>query len=1272
MVNRNFIWRATLIAVFFILACGFLFTSVPVLADTTSTPTSTPQTPTSTQTYNCYDSDGGVDYGIQGSIQGYKYKGDNVPAYYYDVEDSCTGETSLYEYFCYEKGDVISQYSNLNSDVPEGSEYVEWFGYDCATEGENMFCYSGVCMSTTTPVTCYDTDGNDLMAQGEIQLSNGVVYKDACFPNEDPTKVFEGTCLDAEWGHKFDFVQCPDNNFCQDGACVSTSTQQNIDLSFSYISLGYDWLNFEVVNLTDADIDPTTFLTSARKIRCADQEGVPCFEVGLPYYFNAYNYYSSYTEGPMQGKAFTFESSGVTSFNDWLTQHATTWDHIKLTLNPSILEIPGGWANNILYATPIDPDQNIEDLIEDEEQDSAEDLAGEIASLDDDIDYYYGYGYYGVENTEGNTMGYGYYPIYPQGYGYYGDEQESDFYGYGYYAGSSGSGGGGYGYGYGYNYGDQAYKSGKIDKVLNPRILPGSPFYIFKLAGKGVRSWLTFDKEEKAKLRMRYAAEKMLEANKLIDNGKEETAAKHMSRYRKDVEKLQKTLTKLEEDDQEKARRLAAVAMRLRLKEQVLLGKVEREAPTDRLERVKEARKVALENIKASAEVVEDPREVKKVFELALSVSKSPMNSVRNLEILEAVEQTGTTETTGEVVRDLRDLYSDRLERQATELVERDSRLLSDYVERAGGDEVNYLRVLGNLEERVVGEEVREEIESSRERITDRIENRIEEVRESDREEAVREILGNISDEREEDIRIIREVESRIDPELSASVREVRQELEQEVEERREEEGLPIASTVEEVVVESYSCPTDFVEQDSYTRDCGSRPENTVCIAYTDGFVWLVEDAMSAWATDGERIQIGKGLNAEYHHLLGTDCVKTARVGTTAEVTEEDVLTEEDDKVITLEEQEEARRDGTVESSEDTIQRETDERAVETETREEVTGDVEETTTETSRTEERVEEVVEVREVEIETRAEEEVRCTEDTWECGDWSDCSERGEQTRTCRMSYDCEYVRSATPTQTQSCTPRCTEDTWECGDWSECSESGTQDRTCRLSSDCEYVSDPSPDTRQSCTPRCAEDTWDCTDWSDCSERGEQTRTCRLSDDCEYDRSVAPDEAQSCTPRETEPEEVVTRNPDLTVTSLTYDPVSITDGDSVTFYATINNQAEGDASASTAYLYVDGRVQGSLSTRTIVSGANQSLTWSSVWTATVGDHTVQVCADALDVLDETDETNNCSSVRITVAEAVRGGRVSLGVDLWEDFVSFFVPVTRAFKFGSEVLNSN
>ena len=1399
MVNRNFIGRATLIVGLFVLACGFLLTGSTAQAVTTYLDCTDSDGQNNfnsfgevevfkdvdgvESSYISYDSCGshkdgqfyGKTNGLQKVARDYFCKDDNkssastfvcegddvcisgICTDYNDISIICqdsdnginefvTGVTSL---DIYVDGIVVS--STVATDSCSEDFLLENYCNENNLFDQNYIkcddgCENGRCAATPTSTPdCYDSDGGiNLLEQGyALGYNEDGVYinnnnYDGCINWVDgkATGVKEFFCEDnVLFSEEMD---CPQDHTClPNGHCVAapTSTLAFVDWKFDAMILTYNYLAFSINNLDSGSVDLSNLYVNVRKYNCPDQEGADCFKVGNDYQIAG-------TDLDVLGNgyySFMLDSNfnDYSNFYDWLTQYVTNWDYLQLFI---VTSNDINQSNNVINIYPLDVDMSAEELIDQEEQDAAEDLAGEIVDLEDEylgrcVDLlqltdtnfdgtvvtsvltpkvYYLYGGYKYEIpsedvyyswfesvtgvvsdidpevlesipeggqvcfnagdlvgdiTFGGGVGYG--------YGYYGDEQGSDFYGYGYYAGSSGSGGG---YGYGYNYGEQVNKLGKINKALNPKILPDNPLYVFKLAGKGVRSWLTFDKEKKAKLRMRYAAEKMLEA-KLVDP---DTAAKHMRRYRRDVEKLQKTLTKVEKNDAEKAMRLRVLAMRLTLKEQVLLGKVEREAPVDRLDRVREARRVALEDIKANAEAIEDPREVRRVFEVAMNVSKNPISSVRNLEILEAMEQSGPSEATRDTLRDLKEQYGRRLEKQVVELAKIDSSLLRDYV-GASGNEVNNMKVLNDLEDRVrdravVDEAVIEEIESSRDRVISRIENKIEEVRERDRGEAIREILGTTSDESEGSVRVIRDVESRIGSELSASVREVRQKLEQDVEERREEEGLPLASTSGRDVIESYSCPSGFVEQDSFTRDCSSRPENTVCVSYGDGFVWLIEDGIAGWAKDGERVQIAKGNNLEYHHLLGTDCIRTARVGTTAEAVDETLSDES----------------GSATHAEVDSDREPTTREPETEAREEArtyeepetTGDsathnTEDATTEVRRTTEDVREATEEirvdEPVERDVREEEptviveETRCTEDTWECADWSDCSERGEQTRTCRMSYDCPTARTATPTQTQSCTPTCTEDTWECGDWSDCSESGTQDRTCRMSDDCRYASTPSPDTRQSCAPTCTEDTWECEDWSDCSDSGEQTRTCRMSYDCENDRSATPDQTQSCTPREPDPEpEEVTRNPDLTITSLTYDPASVTDGDSVTFYATIYNQAEGDAGASTAYLYIDGRLQGSLSTRTIVSGASQSLTWSSVWPATAGDYTAQVCSDALDVIVETDETNNCSSVRITVAEAVRGGRVSLGVDLWEDFVSFFVPVTRAFRFGSEVLESN
>lgn len=46
--------------------------------------------------------------------------------------------------------------------------------------------------------------------------------------------------------------------------------------------------------------------------------------------------------------------------------------------------------------------------------------------------------------------------------------------------------------------------------------------------------------------------------------------------------------------------------------------------------------------------------------------------------------------------------------------------------------------------------------------------------------------------------------------------------------------------------------------------------------------------------------------------------------------------------------------------------------------------------------------------------------CTQDTWNCSDWSTCSSSGSQTRICNMTFDCASANTLSPNIAQNCTP------------------------------------------------------------------------------------------------------------------------------------------------------------------------------------------------------------------------------------------------------------
>ena len=65
----------------------------------------------------------------------------------------------------------------------------------------------------------------------------------------------------------------------------------------------------------------------------------------------------------------------------------------------------------------------------------------------------------------------------------------------------------------------------------------------------------------------------------------------------------------------------------------------------------------------------------------------------------------------------------------------------------------------------------------------------------------------------------------------------------------------------------------DWWDQESYSLDCTSRLECTVCVRYDDGYIWLVRDSIRSWERIGA-IQTAVGLAARYEHIIGTNFVR--------------------------------------------------------------------------------------------------------------------------------------------------------------------------------------------------------------------------------------------------------------------------------------------------------------------------------------------------------------------------------------------------------------
>ena len=67
--------------------------------------------------------------------------------------------------------------------------------------------------------------------------------------------------------------------------------------------------------------------------------------------------------------------------------------------------------------------------------------------------------------------------------------------------------------------------------------------------------------------------------------------------------------------------------------------------------------------------------------------------------------------------------------------------------------------------------------------------------------------------------------------------------------------------------------PDGYYVQNSYSGDCATKPIDTVCAGFDDGYIWLVHESILSWGRSGN-IQVAHGNDSNFYHVLGTKYVK--------------------------------------------------------------------------------------------------------------------------------------------------------------------------------------------------------------------------------------------------------------------------------------------------------------------------------------------------------------------------------------------------------------
>lgn len=313
------------------------------------------------------------------------------------------------------------------------------------------------------------------------------------------------------------------------------------------------------------------------------------------------------------------------------------------------------------------------------------------------------------------------------------------------------------------------YEDFEIDK---PVLLPTSPYYPIKNIWRGFRSTFTFDPLKKAKLKLRFADERIIEAKKVAEiKDRPEVVTKALKRYEKEFEDISSLLQRAPEERREEVKQFADKIIDHSFKQQRLIDGIEKRIDPTHFEKIN---KVKEDGIKHFAQVITHitPREEiqEKITNVIEKQRGSDFKNFKNIEVLKAIEEK-VPEAARDAIRQAQDNALKRLQEKMTEINEEKRKRFKDYVDNIGGNEARHLEILGDFTAREVPDIIREEMERAREKSLDRIEEKMKKFK---REEQKQEFLKHLEGGEMEDLRIIKELENNLNPETIDKVLEIK------------------------------------------------------------------------------------------------------------------------------------------------------------------------------------------------------------------------------------------------------------------------------------------------------------------------------------------------------------------------------------------------------------------------------------------------------------------------------------------------------------------
>ncbi|MBU2540096.1 hypothetical protein KJ786_02970 [Patescibacteria group bacterium] len=264
-------------------------------------------------------------------------------------------------------------------------------------------------------------------------------------------------------------------------------------------------------------------------------------------------------------------------------------------------------------------------------------------------------------------------------------------------------------------------------EIKDQNLLPDSPFYFLKEWSRGIQSLFTFNDVKKAELKEKFANEKLLELQKLIDNNaSQKIIEKAADKYGAEMEKIKQAVDKIKDktEDNSKVEEFLDKFTKQALLHEEILQKLEDQVPTEVFQKIEEARKNHIDKFWEVMQKLENNKEeIKNRIENKIQEqSGQELLGIKSLEILSGLEENASSEDIKKMIWGIKQNAIQNLGQKIENLTIEEQETLKSYISNPAGDKTRRLQAIETLKSEITNNPpIKEKLMESRQNVLEKI-----------------------------------------------------------------------------------------------------------------------------------------------------------------------------------------------------------------------------------------------------------------------------------------------------------------------------------------------------------------------------------------------------------------------------------------------------------------------------------------------------------------------------------------------------------------------